>query len=53
MLTGTASTTPNNPGGRVRAMLTPVPKADASATAPANSPAPVLKPSPSMGPGKQ
>ena len=51
--TATTAATPNNPGGRVRAMLTPVPKADASATAPANSPAPVLKPSPSMGPGKQ
>lgn len=49
----TSAATPNNPGGRVRAMLTPVPKTDASATSPANSPSPVLKPIPSMGQGKQ
>lgn len=51
--TATSAATPNNPGGRVRAMLTPVPKADANATPPANSPSPVLKPIPSMGQGKQ
>lgn len=51
--TATSAATPNNPGGRVRAMLTPVPKADANATSPANSPSPVLKPIPSMGQGKQ
>jgi len=51
--TATSTASPNNPGGRVRAMLTPVPKADANATSPANSPSPVLKPIPSMGQGKQ
>lgn len=49
----TASATPNNPGGRVRAMLTPVPKADATGTTPATSPAPPLKPTPRLGEGKQ
>lgn len=47
----TASATPNNPGGRVRAMLTPVPKVDTPE--PASSPSPLLKPTPSMGEGKQ
>jgi lipopolysaccharide export system protein LptA len=50
---GTASTSPNNPGGRVRAMLTPVPKADAAGTPSANVPAPLLKPTPRLGEGKQ
>ncbi|MDP3519939.1 MAG: lipopolysaccharide transport periplasmic protein LptA [Hydrogenophaga sp.] len=47
----TASATPNNPGGRVRAMLTPVPKADTPA--PTTSPTPSLKPTPRLGEGKQ
>lgn len=47
----TASATPNNPGGRVRAMLTPVPKADTPA--PSTSPTPSLKPTPRLGEGKQ
>ncbi len=49
----TASTTPNNPSGRVRAMLTPVPKADAAGTLPTNSPPPALKPTPRLGEDKQ
>jgi lipopolysaccharide export system protein LptA len=49
----TASATPNNPGGRVRAMLTPVPKADATGTTPTTGPAPSLKPTPRLGEGKQ
>lgn len=48
-----ASTTPNNPGGRVRAMLTPVPKADTDTSAPTGSSAPVLRPSSRLGEGKQ
>ena len=48
-----AGATPTNPGGRVRAMLTPVPKADAGAAAPTDSPAPTLKPTPRLGEGKQ
>ncbi len=48
-----AAATPNNPGGRVRAMLTPVPKAETTGPAPANSPAPALKPTPRLGEGKQ
>lgn len=45
--------TPTNPGGRVRAMLTPVPKADPNAANPATGPAPLLKPTPRLGEGKQ
>ena len=44
------SASPANPSGRVRAMFTPVPKADAPA-APAASPAP-LKPSGQLGEGR-
>ncbi len=47
---GSGNRTAANPSGRVRAMLTPVPKADAPA-APAPSPAP-LKPSSQVGEGR-
>lgn len=47
---GAGSRTPANPTGRVRAMLTPVPKADAPVPAPA-APAP-LKPSGQLGEGR-
>ena len=47
---GPGSRTASNPSGRVRAMFTPVPKADAPA-APAASPAP-LKPSGQLGEGR-
>ena len=51
---GTAARSPSNPGGRVRAMLTPVPKAEAGGTpAPAPGPATELKPSPGLGEGKR
>ena len=46
---GVANRTPGNPSGRVRAMLTPVPKEDAP-TAPAASPVP-LRPSGQVGEG--
>lgn len=47
---GPGSRTASNPSGRVRAMLTPVPKADAP-TAPVAPPAP-LKPSSQLGEGR-
>jgi lipopolysaccharide export system protein LptA len=47
-----ATATPNNPGGRVRAMLTPVPKADAPDRSPATA-ATALQPTTRMGEGKQ
>ena len=47
---GPGSRTASNPSGRVRAMFTPVPKAEAPA-APAASPAP-LKPSGQLGEGR-
>ncbi|HEX5389489.1 MAG TPA: lipopolysaccharide transport periplasmic protein LptA [Burkholderiaceae bacterium] len=47
-----ATATPNNPGGRVRAMLTPVPKADTPDRSPATA-APALQPTTRMGEGKQ
>lgn len=50
--TGAANATPNNPGGRVRAMLTPVPRAEANTT-PAPASNPTLRPSPRLGEGKQ
>lgn len=48
---GVASATANNPSGRVRAMLTPVPKVET--TPPAQASSPTLKPSPRLGEGKQ
>lgn len=54
---GAAAGGPGNPGGRVRAMLTPVPKAGAtgaaSTPAPAPGPATELQPSPRLGEGQR
>ena len=50
--TNAAGATPNNTGGRVRAMLTPVPRAEAN-TPPAPASNPTLRPSPRLGEGKQ
>ncbi|WP_342130176.1 lipopolysaccharide transport periplasmic protein LptA [Hydrogenophaga sp. OTU3427] len=50
---GAAARTPANPSGRVRAMLTPVPKGDTSGPAPVTAPAPDLKATPALGEGKR
>lgn len=49
---GVANRTPSNPTGRVRAMLTPVPKEGAAPAAPTVPPA-TLKPSPQIEEGRQ
>lgn len=50
-----ASATPSNPSGRVRAMLTPVPKAEAAPSSLPSVPAssPTLRTSPRLGEGQQ
>lgn len=51
---GVANRTPQNPTGRVRAMLTPVPKEDGvPATPPPPAPPATLKPSPQLKEGRQ
>lgn len=51
---GVANRTPQNPTGRVRAMLTPVPKeGGAPATPPPPAPPATLKPSPQLEEGRQ
>ncbi len=50
---GTANRTAFNPTGRVRAMLTPVPKEGAPAPAPVPVPPATLKPSPQLEEGRQ
>jgi len=48
---GAANRTPGNPSGRVRAMITPLPRSDAPAPAAPHTPAPPLRPSGQIGEG--
>ncbi len=50
---GSANRTASNPTGRVRAMLTPVPKAPAPGAAPVPTPPATLRPTPQMEEGRQ